>query len=168
MSQLQRTVPVLFDLLLSVETYPQQLMLSVLREMIKKSSVPFRNDDKTLWSDQPVEADECVYKSLSYFPNLPRVRNRRSYEADKSTKEKICTKRGSGHPSLLPGIFTIFCQHGMMSFYPCNNLVLWLENLCAGTCYGFQVMRMHESPNTPFTVLYERFKEGMRNPSLMQ
>lgn len=23
-------------------------------------------------------------------------------------------------------------------------------------------MRMHESPNVPFTVLYERFKEGMR------
>ena len=33
---------------------------------------------------------------------------------------------------------------------------------CAGTCYGFQVMRMHESPNIPFTVLYERFKEGVR------
>ena len=106
MSQLQRTVPVLFDLLLSVESYPQKLMSSVLQEMMKKSSTPFKSDDK---SEIPVEADEdvCMYKSLSYFPNLPRVRMRRSYEADKNTKERICSKKGSGHPSLLPGIFTL-------------------------------------------------------------
>ena len=112
MSQLQRTVPVLFDLLLSVESYPHKLMSSVLQEMMKKSSAPFKNDDQ---SEIPVETDEdmCMYKSLSYFPNLPRVRVRRSYEADKNIKERICTKKGSGHPSLLPGIFTIFCQHGM-------------------------------------------------------
>ena len=29
-----------------------------------------------------------------------------------------------------------------------------------GICYGFQVMRVVESPNTPFTVLYTRFVEG--------
>ena len=115
MSQLQRTVPVLFDLLLSVESCPHQIMSSILQEMLRKSVIPFEKDDKNLWSDQPVVAneDECLYKSLSYFPNLPRVRARKRYEADKSTKEKVCTKRGSGHPSLLPGIFTIFCQHGM-------------------------------------------------------
>lgn len=112
MSQLQKTFPVLFDLLLSVENYPHNLMLSVLQEIVKKSTKPFNNEDE---SEIPVERDEdvCMYKSLSYFPNLPRVRVRRSYEADKNTKERICTKKSSGHPSLLPGIFTIFCQHGM-------------------------------------------------------
>ena len=114
MSQLQTKVPVLFDLLLSVESYPHQTMSSILQEMFRKSVIPFVKDDNTSWSDQPVvtNKDESLYKSLSYFPNLPRVRERRRYEADKSTKEKVCTKRGVGHPSLLPGIFTVFCQHG--------------------------------------------------------
>ena len=31
---------------------------------------------------------------------------------------------------------------------------------CIGICYGFQVMRYHESPNTPFTVIYTRFVKG--------
>lgn len=113
MSQLQRTIPVLFDLLLSVESYPHQIMSLILQEMIRKSTMPF---EKKTWSEQPVVAnkDECLYKSLSFFPNLPRLRTRRTYEADKGTKEKICTKRGPGHPSLLPGMFTIFCQHGTL------------------------------------------------------
>lgn len=28
-------------------------------------------------------------------------------------------------------------------------------------CYGFQVMTVNESPNTPFTILYEQFEKGM-------
>lgn len=30
-----------------------------------------------------------------------------------------------------------------------------------GVCYGFEVMRISESPNTPFTCIYERFKKGI-------
>lgn len=30
----------------------------------------------------------------------------------------------------------------------------------AGICYGFKMMRLVESPNTAFTVLYTRFVEG--------
>lgn len=30
-----------------------------------------------------------------------------------------------------------------------------------GICYGFQVLRVCESPNIPFTLLYERFTEGI-------
>jgi len=29
-------------------------------------------------------------------------------------------------------------------------------------CYGFEVMEVRESPNTPFTILRTRFKEGVR------
>ena len=32
-----------------------------------------------------------------------------------------------------------------------------------GVCYGFEVMQVAESPNTPFTVLHSRFKEGLLN-----
>ena len=31
-----------------------------------------------------------------------------------------------------------------------------------GICYGFEVMRVHESPNTPFNVLFTRFPQGTR------
>ena len=37
---------------------------------------------------------------------------------------------------------------------------------CTGICYGFQLMRVVESPNTPFTVLYSRFVEGMHHTVL--
>ena len=129
MSQLQRTVPVLFDLLLSVESYPHQTMSLILQEMVRKSAIPFQKGDKTSCSDQPVVSndDEDLYKTLSYFPNSPRVRQRRRYEADKSTKEKVCTKRASGHPSLLPGIFTIFCHHG--KWYSINIIESIAQNI---------------------------------------
>ena len=34
-------------------------------------------------------------------------------------------------------------------------------HMVTGICYGFEVMQAAESPNTPFTVLYERFETGM-------
>ena len=41
MTQLQKKiVPILFDLLLYVESYPHKLMSSVLQEMMMKSSTP--------------------------------------------------------------------------------------------------------------------------------
>ena len=30
-----------------------------------------------------------------------------------------------------------------------------------GICYGFEIMRDHESPDIPFTILRTRFPEGM-------
>ena len=99
-------------------------------------------------------------KTLYVFsPSLPRIRNRRHYVADvgKKSKVQLCTKRYTGHPSLTPGIFTLFCPHGMFLLrtsctFICNAL---------GICYGFEAMRLHESPNTPFSIVYERFPEGM-------
>ena len=35
-----------------------------------------------------------------------------------------------------------------------------------GICYGFEVMRVAESPNTAFTLLYTRFKVGELESSL--
>lgn len=118
MNQLQNASPILFDLLLSVEKYPHQLMSPILDKLIEKATNPFRddhseaNDSVSCKKQQLGNSDGCVEKSLSYFPSLPQVRARRRYEADKNNKERICTKKGIGHPSLLPGIFTIFCEHG--------------------------------------------------------
>ena len=65
-----------------------------------------------------VEHDE----QLSFFPTLPKCRERGCFELDRQTqiKEDICTKKSHGHPTLTPGIFTIYCPHGenlFVSFY---------------------------------------------------
>ena len=98
MNQLQNASPILFDLLLSVEKYLHQLMSPILDKLIEKATIPFKDDhseadDTVLCKEQQLgNSDGCVEKSLSYFPSLPRVRARR-YEADKNTKERICTKK---------------------------------------------------------------------------
>ena len=122
MNQLQNYSPILFDLLLSVEKYPQELMSAILDRLIEKSLNPFNNDSEAGDSVLSVSNEEQL-RSLSYFPNLPQVRARRKYKADKCPKERICTKKGTGHPSLLPGIFTIFCEHAWYVLC-CGRIIL--------------------------------------------
>ena len=52
-------------------------------------------------------------ETLCFFQSLPRIRNRRHYKADVDTKVHLCTKKYTIHPSLTPGIFTLFCPHGV-------------------------------------------------------
>ena len=51
--------------------------------------------------------------------------------------EDACRKYSSSHPTLTPGIFTMFCCHGI--------------------CCGFEVMQSHESPRHPFDIFLCRF-----------
>ena len=63
----------------------------------------------------------------SFYPALPSVRSRGRYEMDNSGSKKKqhnetdCTKRSKGHPSLLSGVFCLFCEHGIefISFLTC-------------------------------------------------
>ena len=78
----------------------------------------------------------------SFFPSLPIVRGRGTYAADhsnapQSITEDACRKASYGHPTLTPGIFTVYCPHGV--------------------CYGFQAMRSCESPWYPFDIFTFRF-----------
>lgn len=52
----------------------------------------------------------------AYLPNLLQVRTRGLYTADKQKGEKVCNKYHNHHKALLPGIFTIHCQHGKFYF----------------------------------------------------
>jgi hypothetical protein len=45
----------------------------------------------------------------------------------------------SSHPTLTPGIFTLYCPHAV--------------------CYGFEVMRSHESPRRPFEIFLTHFEQ---------
>ena len=68
---------------------------------------------------------------LGFFPHLPLQTGKGKYGANKLLSKRkqtsdSCRKDSYGHPSLSPGIFTIFCPHGI--------------------CYGFEVMQSCESP----------------------
>lgn len=52
-------------------------------------------------------------EETGYFPHMPVTRNRGVFTLDEASKsiDKPCTKNSSGHPSLLPGLFTLHCPH---------------------------------------------------------
>ncbi len=76
----------------------------------------------TLPDEPPIMDDQL--QSLSFFPSLPSVRSRPAFAADKQRyKDKVCSKRYKGHPTLLPGIFAIFCHHGVF----CELLMVAFE-----------------------------------------
>ena len=107
MMLLQQEVPVLFALLENLPHYPTELIEPILRRLIAVSLAPFKDPAPVNTSPEisPME------NSLAFFPQLKSLRARKSYSEDRSSS-RICTKKSSGHPSLLPGIFTLFCQHG--------------------------------------------------------
>ena len=118
MKFLQTTIPVLFQLTRSLGYYPS-LVVPIVKEMITKSQAPFGTIpavDNSGTSRVGSLLESCGTKeveSLCFFPTLSIVRKRRKYKADAAKHPfKVCTKKNAGHPSLLPGVFTLFCHHG--------------------------------------------------------
>ena len=112
MKDLQEEIPVLFELIRSLHTYPRKLLSPLLQSLLDKSLAPFTTQPYPYTKLPSSATTVCDEQSLSFFPTLPSVRCRPVYSADKKCKQQICTKRRSKHPSLLPGVFTIFCEHG--------------------------------------------------------
>lgn len=109
MQTLQQEIPVLFELLRLLKYVPTKVLSPLIAALIEKSAAPFSSD-----SNHSVTS-VCAAKMepLSFFPQLPSIRSRGTYTADRTnTTKKICAKHHHGHPTLLPGIFTLFCQHG--------------------------------------------------------
>ncbi|KAI8522148.1 hypothetical protein Bbelb_019020 [Branchiostoma belcheri] len=78
--------------------------------------------------------------TLSFFPGLPQKIGLPKYVADtkpSGNSTGSCLKESNGHPSLTPGIFNMFCRHGV--------------------CYGFDCMTSCESPRHPFEIFRNRF-----------
>ena len=86
-----------------------------------------------------------LIKKLSFFPKLPIVRGTPVYAADHTNSCRTpddadsCRKYSSSHPTLSPGIFTLYCPHAV--------------------CYGFEVKRSHESPRHIFEIFLSRFEQ---------
>lgn len=116
MQTLQEEIPVIFQLIRSLGYYPLNILAPLIEELWKKSNAPFTTQD----SGEVYTANSSIDSDLYYFPALPKVRSRCSYVADKKSNDNICTKRTSKHRALLPGIFTLFCQHGMLLFMEWN------------------------------------------------
>lgn len=112
----------------------------------------------------PLHVDSSIDDGMAYYPSLPLVRSWEIYVADKTSQQDKCKKNSLHHPSLLPGIFTVFCPHGMSNYIGYAvfhvNLILLYEMNTAGICYGFQVMRRNESSSVPFNLFLTRFVTG--------
>lgn len=74
---------------------------------------------------------------LSFFPNHPIVRKTRVYDVKDDGTTPTCTKKVLKHHTFTPGVFTVFCPHGI--------------------AIGFEAMREFESARIPFDIFYTRF-----------
>ena len=112
MSSLQREIPALFKLISSIPGISTRILTPILKELESKASAPFVDappNDSAPSGTSSLNEDNS---QLSFFLSLPCVRPRNHYCADRQSQQKIvCTKNSSGHPSLLPGIFTLYCPH---------------------------------------------------------
>jgi hypothetical protein len=133
MKMLQEDMPIIFRLITDVPIDAD--IIEILKRLKQVSQQPFKQH-----TQMPLECSTEKNMDVAYFPSLPVVRRRGIYTIDRKQKPDGCRKNSSRHPTLLPGIFTLFCQHGI--------------------CYGFQVMRNNESPEVPFTLLMTRFRKA--------
>lgn len=113
LKELQEEIPAVFDLVRSLGYYPKEIT-PLLNEMSRVAFATFSLGDKQ--PETTVAVDEDSEMELTFYPILPRIRLRGDYQADKKASKPVCNKKSSKHPSLLPGIFTIFCQHGINSW----------------------------------------------------
>ena len=110
---LQHYVPVLFNLIKNLGSYPHHLLAPILQALIDKAEAPF-SGQQGVHDEKPSISSVAELHHLGFFPQLPIRCSRGNYVADgkKQTDVGICNKNSHGHPSLLPGVFTVFCQHG--------------------------------------------------------
>lgn len=119
MQVLQTKCPILFNALVALES--DQLpdsWCTLIQSMRNIAFSPFSADvldqEPPSPTFDPMPDDNCnQLTNFYFFPNITIKRQRISFPADHEN-EKICTKFYRGHPSLLPGIFTIFCPHGKL------------------------------------------------------
>ena len=141
LSTLQAHVPIVVQFLEAATRGGQEKLTDVcalISHILDVCRAPFSKLPPPSSCYLPPTADE-----LSFFPNLPLLSGHGNYAADKSLKthdSDSCRKASYGHPSLSPGIFTVFCPHGI--------------------CCGFEVMQSCESPKHPFSIFRQRFQKA--------
>ncbi|XP_077986107.1 uncharacterized protein LOC144440592 [Glandiceps talaboti] len=119
----------------------------LLQEFLKKSNLPCQSPLSHQYI--PVSpTPPALFDGLSFFPSMPQLHGNGNYAANTTNENRACratdtcNKFSKGHPTLSPGIFTVYCQHKV--------------------CLGFEVMKQHESPATPFKIIKQRFQRAPR------
>ena len=100
---------------------------AVIQDILHSIKEPHKQElpDESAY-DQPTER-----QVMDFFPAYPLVRGHGQYQTKTDTRTG-CRKDSQNHPKLTPGVFTMFCFHGV--------------------CLGFQVMTSVESPKTAFYI----------------
>ena len=137
---LQTTVPILAKFLQASERdqrgRPSDEVCNILLHISEVCQAPFLESPPS--SSRYAAPTEDV---LSLFPSLPKLIGTANYSADTKQPKRAsdsCRKESYSHPSLCPGIFTIFCHHSV--------------------CYGFQVMDTCKSQKHPFKIFRSHFE----------
>lgn len=99
-----------FKLICLLSRTPQEL-IELLLSLEEKAAESYPADSRASLSEGGSGLNDN-----SFFPSLPIQRSRGTYEMDlKGCKKSShdCNKKSRGHPSLLPGVFCLFCEHGI-------------------------------------------------------
>ena len=111
LNQLQQNIPILFEIFTNIGYMPESFL--PIFKIIHKCVEATFSGDATVKSSQILDQDSFP---LACYPSLHAVCKRGKYEADFRKPLGSCRKIGTRHPSLLPGIFTVFCPHGSTYF----------------------------------------------------
>lgn len=116
LTSLQTTVPILTRFLHSSERdergKPCNEVCDILKHILKVCQAPFKDGPPSSSLYSAIHENK-----IAFFPSLPKLLGPANYLADTtkhpSRASDSCRKESYGHPSLSPGIFTIFCPHGI-------------------------------------------------------
>lgn len=112
---LQQSCPLLFDIVSLIEgDHLPRALCALISDLLEKAKAPFNVPVDSLADSRSGDISGHV-QDLEYFPCLPIVRGRGDFSFDTNSSSNICTKRSVRHPTLLPGIFLVHCQHGIVS-----------------------------------------------------
>ena len=145
LTKMQMKVPILSRFITNFDVLPSDVG-AVLLEFIETIVSPLTTVQPPETAAFLLNGNQKVY-NLNLFPSLNQVYGLPQFKADsflhrENRAENLCRKKTKGHPSLSPGIFTLHCPHQV--------------------CYGFSVMRDHESPRVPFAIFRTMFSGAPR------
>ena len=120
---IERACPLLHPIV-TAEDISDATLASLLKDLIASIDAPFQ---------QEIPLPDCygepsrMNEALEFFPNNHLQRGAGRYAADSKKHPTVtgCRKETSSHATLTPGLFTMFCPHGI--------------------CLGFQMMESAES-----------------------
>ncbi len=108
---IQEHLPVLASIVCKVGC--PDVIKPIIKELIIKAKSPYFQGKPHITGMCDTDC-KCDGQDLSFFPQWPKLAHRGSYVLDskQADSHQKCTKRGSSHPTLTPGLFVMSCTHG--------------------------------------------------------